>query len=190
MASPVHTAYGNVAGPNDDYKFRVEARLYVDNILPGGWTVHWEWKVFVFRWAPEYGNTTLAYAYNNEPTPHGLWIPAGTDWTNVSICEVKGMTATVPFGGSISTVAAAEYTDWVPATFRSALSTTYTVPRPTYTVAYDANGGSGAPASQTATYGIPLTLSTTVPTRSGFRFDGWLLSGTNWYQPGDSITLS
>lgn len=34
----------------------------------------------------------------------------------------------------------------------------------TYTVSYDANGGSGAPPSQTKTYGVNLTLSTTTPT--------------------------
>lgn len=43
----------------------------------------------------------------------------------------------------------------------------------TYTVSYNANGGSGAPASQTKTYGVNLTLSTTKPTRSGYTFMGW-----------------
>lgn len=36
----------------------------------------------------------------------------------------------------------------------------------TYTVSYNANGGSGAPASQTKTYGQTLTLSTTKPTKA------------------------
>ena len=36
----------------------------------------------------------------------------------------------------------------------------------TYTVSYNANGGSGAPSSQTKTYGTALTLSSTRPTRS------------------------
>ena len=35
----------------------------------------------------------------------------------------------------------------------------------TYTISYDANGGKGAPASQTKTYGVDIKLSTTVPTR-------------------------
>ena len=38
----------------------------------------------------------------------------------------------------------------------------------TYTISYNANGGSGAPASQTKTYGTTLTLSSTKPTRSGY----------------------
>lgn len=36
----------------------------------------------------------------------------------------------------------------------------------TYTVNYNANGGSGAPSNQTKTYGVSLTLSSTKPTKS------------------------
>ena len=42
-----------------------------------------------------------------------------------------------------------------------------------YTVTYNANGGSGAPAATTKSYGINLTLSSTQPTRSGYLFTGW-----------------
>ena len=47
-----------------------------------------------------------------------------------------------------------------------------------YTVTYNANGGSGAPAAQTAISGINLTLSSTVPTKSGYTFLGWSTSNT------------
>ena len=43
----------------------------------------------------------------------------------------------------------------------------------TYTVSYDANGGSGAPKSQIKTYGQDLTLSSTKPTRTNYNFKGW-----------------
>lgn len=43
----------------------------------------------------------------------------------------------------------------------------------TYTVSYDANGGTGAPSSQTKTYGVALVLSAEVPTRTGYTFLGW-----------------
>ena len=39
------------------------------------------------------------------------------------------------------------------------------------TVSYDANGGSGAPSSQTGT--SPITLSTVKPTKSNCRFNHW-----------------
>lgn len=48
----------------------------------------------------------------------------------------------------------------------------------TYTIAYNANGGSGAPSGQTKTYGTSLTLSTTVPTYVGYTFLGWSTSST------------
>lgn len=43
----------------------------------------------------------------------------------------------------------------------------------TFTVKYDANGGTGAPGNQTKTYGVTLKLSTTVPTRENCIFLGW-----------------
>lgn len=60
-----------------------------------------------------------------------------------------------------------------------------------YTVSYNANGGSGAPGNQTKYYGTTLTLASTVPTRSGYKFLGWSTSSTATsatYQPGSSFT--
>lgn len=49
----------------------------------------------------------------------------------------------------------------------------------TYTITYNANNGTGAPESQTKTHGEDITLSSTVPTRSGgWRFLGWSTSST------------
>ena len=61
----------------------------------------------------------------------------------------------------------------------------------TYSVYYNANGGSGAPSSQTKTQGVTLTLRTGIPTRSGYTFQGWGTSSgatTPSYQPGGSYT--
>lgn len=61
----------------------------------------------------------------------------------------------------------------------------------TYTVKYNANGGSGAPRNQTKTYGVALTLSSTVPTRSNYNFKGWGTSAsatTVSYAAGASYT--
>lgn len=48
----------------------------------------------------------------------------------------------------------------------------------TYTVAYNANGGYGAPASQTKNQNVNLTLSSIIPTRQNYVFLGWSLSNT------------
>lgn len=43
----------------------------------------------------------------------------------------------------------------------------------TYKITYNANNGTGAPNSQTKTYGNNITLSTTKPTRIGYTFTNW-----------------
>lgn len=61
----------------------------------------------------------------------------------------------------------------------------------TYTVKYNANGGSGAPGQQTKTYGVTLTLSSTKPTRTNYNFKGWGTSAgatTVAYAAGGSYT--
>ena len=45
-------------------------------------------------------------------------------------------------------------------------------------VSYNANGGSGAPVNQLKHYGKTLTLSSTIPTRTGYIFKGWSASQT------------
>lgn len=60
-----------------------------------------------------------------------------------------------------------------------------------YTVSFNANGGSGAPGSQTRWYGEVITLSSTKPTRTGYIFQGWAksASGAVEYQPGSKYGL-
>lgn len=61
----------------------------------------------------------------------------------------------------------------------------------TYTISFNANGGSGAPGNQTKTYGQTLTLSSTRPTRTNYNFIGWGTSSGSTsavYQPGGSYT--
>lgn len=60
----------------------------------------------------------------------------------------------------------------------------------TYTVEYNANGGTGAPGSQTKVYGSNLTLSTTKPTRTNYNFLGWSTSpsGGVVYSSGATYT--
>lgn len=47
-----------------------------------------------------------------------------------------------------------------------------------YTITYNANGGSGAPGNQTKWKDQTLTLSSTKPTRTGYSFLGWSTSST------------
>ena len=104
-------------------------------------------------------------------------------------------TKNVAYGGkfTLGKAAYAQYTS--SQTYRSQISGSViiaTVPRPTYTVKYNANGGSGAPGSQTKTYGVTLRLSSTRPKRSHYTFLGWATSanGSVAYQPGGNYTAN
>ena len=65
-----------------------------------------------------------------------------------------------------------------------------------YTIKYNANGGSGAPANTTATASTTtksITLSSTVPTRSGYTFLGWSTSSSATsasYQAGTAYSFN
>lgn len=99
---------------------------------------------------------------------------AKTHSTQTVSCSAK-VTSTYAWSGSSSTASAS-----------------VTIPAKTsYAVTYDANGGSGAPSSQTKWYGEALTLSSTRPTRANYNFKGWATSSTATSatcQPGDSYT--
>lgn len=63
----------------------------------------------------------------------------------------------------------------------------------TWTVTFNANGGSGAPAAQTKTYGVNLTLSSTKPTRTGYNFVRWNTNTSNTgtaYSPGGTYSAN
>lgn len=57
------------------------------------------------------------------------------------------------------------------------LTWSLTIPKlDSYTVSYDANGGSNAPSSQTKWYGTTLSLSSQKPVRANYNFLGWSTS--------------
>ncbi len=61
----------------------------------------------------------------------------------------------------------------------------------TYNLSYNANGGIGAPATQSGS--TSYTISSTIPTRSGYTFLGWSKSSsatTPEYRAGNTITLT
>lgn len=63
----------------------------------------------------------------------------------------------------------------------------------TYTITFNANGGTGGPTTQTKYYTKTLTLSTSKPTRTNYNFLGWATSAsatTAQYQSGGSFTTN
>lgn len=61
----------------------------------------------------------------------------------------------------------------------------------TYTLSYDANGGTGAPGASTHKYNEKTSVSADKPTQEGYEFQGWDSDddGGVDYQPSDSIQI-
>ena len=154
--------------------------LYV--VTPSGWSIG--------PWS-DYGNSKL-----NGSSFDG-YIPnfAGTWW----LVSNKTLTVNHDDAGNASAQSISWYWDvhsswggFYDANGSKSVSVTKMAAK-TYTVSYNANGGSGAPSAQTKTYGTALTLSSTQPTRSGYRFAGWNTNaagtGTS-YAAGGSYTAN
>lgn len=63
----------------------------------------------------------------------------------------------------------------------------------TYTIIYNANGGTNAPASQPKNYNENITLSSDKPTRDGYEFVGWGTSASDilpTYYAGEKYTAN
>ena len=134
---------------------------------------------------------TVSYNANG-----GSGAPAAqTKWygTNLTLSSSKPSRTGYTFqgwstsaSGSVAYAAGATYS-------ANAVLTLYAVWKAnTYTVSYNANGGSGAPGAQTKTYGVNLTLSSTKPTRTNYNFLGWSTSasGSVVYASGATYTAN
>lgn len=114
--------------------------------------------------------------------------PTDTTVTLTSSKTVSNLTTSLSYSISFSDTGYG--TGWN-SNYSFSKSGSITCPARTYTVSYNANNGSGAPSSQTKTYNVTLTLSSTIPTRSGYDFLRWNTasdgSGTN-YSAGASYT--
>ena len=139
------------------------------------------------------------YSEDNGSNGHNIWVQR---YIQVTRGDFRGTVIATSWGGSVSVRGAGNYavsglvyvgvlgyggsntqsghSQYIASniTRRSDASTSWTAPRPTYTVYYNANGGTGAPSSQTKTYGYILTLSDTVPKREGYIFLGWSKSAS------------
>ena len=136
------------------------------------------------------------------PTDNTAKVITGTSYST------SGQTLTVPQGSSSKTFTAtktdaAGYTTtfdkWSSTsgtiTSNTTVTATYKRTPITYTISYDANGGTGAPSSHTYDYAPSGTtnLSSTTPSRTGYTFQGWSLSSTATsadYSAGQAWKLS
>ena len=158
----------------------------------------------IYRWdrasTDNYGSA-FSETLSPDPSGSGSWsglsYPSGSGYRTIDTFGTR----TYSRGHSDSTVTYVIYTDSEFGTWNGSwqsigsLSRTFTITVPrkaSYTVSYNANGGSGAPSAQTKWYGETLTLSSTKPTRTGYTFKGWATSasGSVAYASGANYTAN
>ena len=104
--------------------------------------------------------------------------------------SVSGNTFTATAAGTYTVTATITYNPRGYSSLTSTVkpTTTITVNARTYTVTYNANGGTGAPANGTVEEGNDFTISTTEPTKANYNFLGWSDGNGNTYAAGDTIS--
>lgn len=205
--SVTYNANGGTSGPASQTKWHGEALTLTSNVPSRAGYAFWHWNT-----ASDNSGTTYApgasYAANAALALYAIWNPiitydanggdggpttqTKTYGVNLAISTLRPTRSgyvfagwgTTPTTGTVSYASGATYSSNAPAAL-------YAVWNPIVT--YNANGGTGAPASQTKVRGQALTLSSTTPTRSGYAFGGWNTaadgSGTS-YSAGGTVAAS
>lgn len=154
--------------------------IKVDLILDVQWSTSFNYDAPGSNFYITIGSSTSKYSINKITTS--------------GVTKSKSVTLSIPANGSLSyTVKVGGGISGTSFSITGGNSKTLSVTgsKATYSVSFNANGGSGAPSAQTKTYGTTLTLSSTKPTRAGYIFKGWGTSSTATtasYQPGSSYT--
>lgn len=148
-------------------------------------------------------NASWETYYDGNKTLYGMTASSGGGSATINPFGTKAENGSGTFTGTYSISGNGSATKTVTVTFKNfnsdngdsatkTVSFNVTVPAWTsYTVSYNANGGSGAPSAQTKWKDQTLTLSSTKPTRSGYTFVGWGTSATDTtsnYSAGGSYT--
>ena len=132
---------------------------------------------------------TLSYNANGGSNPPS----SQSDSTSYTISSTRPTRSGYTFLGwsKSSSATSASYTAGDTITI-SSNTTLYAVwSKNTFTLSYNANGGSGAPSSQSGS--TSYTISSTIPTRSGYTFLGWSKSSSAVspsYYAGNTISIS
>lgn len=196
MATLLQSYTGSTASTNTN-SFYVVAELYSENEwITGGHYLYVNYYVYVSDGQNDAFTNYCRASWKGEDDSFALSKVGKYAETRVDIgwtgygATAKISSANAWYEGGSGTI------------YKSTLSEqTYTVESCQHTVKYDANGGTGAPSSQTKTWGVRLDLHTTKPTRTGYTFKTWNTkadgSGTSWdsganYTPdqkGDTVTL-
>ena len=195
MAAPSGTKWGSIVGGYG----RIGLYVTVSSTSTSSTATIQVW--FWSKYSVSDSSNTLYYSNaSSATTSHGsvnirTSVDSGSGWSTSNQVRLATWTSTISRGTSAQTrYASAKLTNVDRVGGTMSVSTSWTVPALNrYTVSYNANGGSGAPGSQTKYYGTTLKLSSTKPTRTGYTFEGWGTSANDTsvnYAPGANYTAN
>lgn len=127
-------------------------------------------------------NETEEFIYASHSSPSGTY-----KWTEEWLPMTSTRTAPSVDGGSFEIEVGTAWNEFIPD--QSLYTYRFSVPYPaaeSYSVRYYANGGSGAPSTDTKYQGYSFYLSDTIPTRNGYTFTGWNTSSDGSGTPYDA----
>lgn len=177
MAAPSGIVWGSIA--SSYYKLGIYTSLSNTNTQSTVSIQIWLWSKYTVQ-----DNVNRCYFDNNATSASTLvksntslnhTNASGSGWSTDNQSLITTLSYTYDRTTSAQTInCAAKMTSLGSSDATATVTTSYTIPiLPTCIISYNANGGSGAPGSQTKYYGITITLSSTIPTRTGYTFLGW-----------------
>lgn len=189
MGAPSGTTWGNIiTGSKSTRKGRIGIYVSTSNIsntVTRATVEVWYWSMYSLSDTNNtmYANWDTTSATSSQGSKSiKCSVDTGSGWSTTNQVKLatytkdytRGTTAQTKYFATKITGIDSHGSSNVTSHYRS-----FTIPAlPSYTVSYNANGGSGAPSSQTKWYGTNLTLSPTKPTRTGYTFQGWATSST------------
>jgi uncharacterized repeat protein (TIGR02543 family) len=183
MVTVLVEKWGNSTGPNEYAQFQTYAALgYSEKDGVKGYHIYKRCYVVVSTGNTGFQGTIAHTNWSNDFRMNLSGTYVDSDWVD---------DGWVSPGSTYSVEGVAYYDSDNGARYTSTASASYTAS--SKTVTYDANGGTGAPKSQTTLADAEVTLSSTKPARTGYTFKGWATSKTATtanYQPGGSYTAN
>lgn len=197
MAAPSGTSWGSIVGSYGRIGIYTSVTNQSDNKTCKVNIQVWFWSKY------SVSDSANNYYFNNNASSATTRIgsisinhtvASGDGWSTSNQTKLGESTITYSRGTSNKTIyCAAKFADIDRVGGTMTASKSYVIPKlASYTITYNANGGSGAPSSQTKWYGTNITLSSSKPTRTGYTFKGWATSasGSVVYQPGATYSAN
>lgn len=186
MAAPSNTVWGSiVTGSKATRKVKLGISVTATSTTNTSVTLNVQvWLALMYNISDT--SNQYYFTYTNDSgtsvtSPNGTSLSltfgtsSGAGWADSSQKQLGSYNLTYTRGTSAKTVNfSSKLNNLLSDNLNVSVSTSYKVPaKPSYTISYNANGGSGAPSAQTKWYGTNLTLSTAKPTRTGYSFSKW-----------------